>query len=168
MTIRAVLSLGSNLGDRERTLRDAVREISALPGTTVLAASGLVQTPALKPEGVDVAAPAYLNAAVILSTEFTPEQLLDALNAVEQEHGRVRIERWGDRTLDIDIVSVAGVAQATERLTLPHPRAFERGFVLVPWLQVEPDAELPGLGRVDALPASKDPDVQRFESKGLL
>jgi 2-amino-4-hydroxy-6-hydroxymethyldihydropteridine diphosphokinase len=168
----AVLSLGSNLGDREQTIRDAVRDIRALPGVRVVAASGLVETAALKLDGVDTDAPAYLNAVLIVRTALAPEALLDALNAIEHEHGRVRAERWGDRTLDIDIVSIDGLVQSTERLILPHPRAAERGFVLVPWLQADSDAELPGLGRVDALLASSlaatRADVRHYPAKGLL
>lgn len=147
----AVLSLGSNLGDREGTLRAAVRDIAALPGVVVTAVSGLVETPALKPEGVDEDAPAYLNAVVAVRSALDPAHLLSALNEIEHAHGRVRDIRWGDRTLDIDIVTYGVIRSDEPALTLPHPRAAERAFVLAPWLQVEPDAVLPGHGRVDEL-----------------
>ena len=147
----AVLSLGSNLGDREATIRDAVRAIAAIDGVTLVAASGLVETLALKPEGVDVDAPAYLNAAVAIRSALDPDALLTALNAIERDHGRVRDVRWGDRTLDIDIVAMGVLEVHSDRLTVPHPRAGDRAFVLAPWLQIEPDAVLPGRGRVDAL-----------------
>jgi 2-amino-4-hydroxy-6-hydroxymethyldihydropteridine diphosphokinase len=163
----AVLSLGSNLGDREATLRAAVAGIGALDGVRVVAASGIVETPALKPHGVDTDAPAYLNAVVTVRTSLQPEQLLAALNGIEHDLGRVRDERWGDRTLDIDIVDMGGLTVATERLTLPHPRAAERGFVLVPWLQVDPDASLPPHGRVDRLAAARD-DVHPYQARPLL
>jgi dihydroneopterin aldolase / 2-amino-4-hydroxy-6-hydroxymethyldihydropteridine diphosphokinase len=148
---RVVIALGSNLGDREGTIRAAVRELAALPGTTVLAASGLVETPALKPDGVDQDAPAYLNAVVLAETTLPPEALLAMLQGIEQSHGRVRAERWGDRTLDLDIIVFGRQQLHTGALTVPHRRAAERDFVLAPWLQVDPDAELPGIGRVDAL-----------------
>jgi 2-amino-4-hydroxy-6-hydroxymethyldihydropteridine diphosphokinase len=163
-----VLSLGSNLGDREATIRAAVAEIAALADVRVTAASGLVETAALKPHGVDTDAPAYLNAVVAVRTTLDPEDLLAALNRIELEHGRVRDERWGDRTLDIDIVDFGGLRIDSERLTLPHPRAAERGFVLVPWLQIEPLASLLSAGRVDRLPAAGAADVIPFEARPLL
>jgi len=163
----AVLSLGSNLGDREATLRAAVAEIAALPGVRVHAASGLVETDAVKPHGVDTDAPAYLNAVVTIRTTRDPDDLLAALNAIEHEHGRVREERWGDRTLDIDIVDFGGLRVSTDRLTLPHPRAAERSFVLVPWLQIEPLASLLSHGRIDALPAAADPSIRPYDARPL-
>lgn len=162
----AVLSLGSNLGDREQTIRDAVTELAALPGVTLVATSGLVETAAVKPDGVDEDAPSYLNAIAIVSTELDPGALLTAINAIEQRHGRVRDVRWGDRTLDIDIVTFDDLVDDSARLTLPHPRAAEREFVLVPWLSVEPHAVLPGVGRIDALPQAAV-DVRRYPAEAL-
>ena len=164
----AVLSLGSNLGEREATLRQAVAEIGALSGVTVTAASALVETPALKPHGVDTDAPAYLNAVITVRTVLSPQQLLDATSAIEHRHGRVREERWGDRTLDIDIVSFGGFTLHTDTLTLPHPRAAERSFVLAPWAMIEPDATLPGLGRIDDLLAGLTDLVVPYDSEPLL
>jgi 2-amino-4-hydroxy-6-hydroxymethyldihydropteridine diphosphokinase len=166
MSELAVLSLGSNLGPREQTIRDAVGEIAALDFVELRAASGLVETPALKPHGVDLDAPSYLNAVAIVATELEPEQLLAALNAIEAEHGRVRLERWGDRTLDIDIVSFGDRELATDVLTLPHPRAASRAFVIVPWLELDPEAELPGVGRIGGLPVAAV-DVQRYPAEAL-
>jgi 2-amino-4-hydroxy-6-hydroxymethyldihydropteridine diphosphokinase len=153
--VRAVLSLGSNLGDREQTIRDAVADIRRRPGIEVVATSSLVETAALKPHGVDEDAPAYLNAVVVVTGATSPEALLAELNSIELAHDRVREVRWGDRTLDIDIVSVDDLRQESPTVTLPHPRAAEREFVLVPWLEVEPDAVLPGIGRVDSLAPSR-------------
>jgi 2-amino-4-hydroxy-6-hydroxymethyldihydropteridine diphosphokinase len=164
--LTAVLSLGSNLGDREQTIRDAVADLAALGGVEIVAVSGLVETPALKPHGVDVDAPAYLNAVAIVSTILEPEALLDATGEIELRHGRVRDERWGDRTLDIDLVTVGDIRQSTDRLTLPHPRAVEREFVLVPWLDIDPDAELPGIGRISALSAATT-NVRRYPAEAL-
>ena len=164
----AVLSLGSNLGDREQTLRAATAEVAAIDGVVLTAASPLVETPALKVHGVDHTAPAYLNAVLSVRTTLAPEELLDAINGIESAHGRVRDERWGDRTLDIDIVTFGDLVQGDERLTLPHPRAAERGFVLAPWLLMDPDAELPGRGSVRALLAATTDDVQRYVAEALL
>lgn len=162
----AVLALGSNLGNREQTLRDAVRAIGELDGVTVLRASGIVETPALKPDGIDVDAPAYLNAVVLARTALHPRQLLVALQGVEAAHGRVRTEHWGDRTLDIDIVSLGGLRVDEPGLRVPHPRARERAFVLAPWLEVEPDAALDG-ERVDALLAATGDRPARYEADPL-
>jgi 2-amino-4-hydroxy-6-hydroxymethyldihydropteridine diphosphokinase len=162
----AILSLGSNLGDRERNIRDAVADISAVPGVSVLATSGLVETYAVKLDGVDTTAPAYLNAIVQVTTSLRPEELLAATAHIETARGRTREERWGDRTLDIDIVTFGDLEQDDPLLILPHPRAHERGFVVVPWLEVDPDATLPGLGRIDALPAASA-DVRRYPAEAL-
>jgi 2-amino-4-hydroxy-6-hydroxymethyldihydropteridine diphosphokinase len=148
---RTVLAFGSNLGSRKSTLLEAVRRVADLPGTELRAISEPIETVALKPDGEDESAPRYLNAVVILTTELEPEELLISLHGIEAELGRVRAERWGDRTLDIDIVTMDDVLLSGDRLTLPHPRAHERRFVLEPWLSIDPDAELPGHGRVDAL-----------------
>ena len=164
----AVLSLGSNLGDREATIRAAIAEISRIDGVTVVAASSLVESAAVKLDGVDEDAPAYLNAVVAIRTALDPDDLLTALNAIEHEHGRVREVRWGDRTLDIDIVDFGGLRVDSDRLTLPHPRAAERGFVLVPWLEIEPLATLLARGRVDQLPAATVDDVHPYPARPLL
>ncbi len=148
LTLPAILSLGSNLGDREATIRAALDDIASADGIRLLAVSSLIETAALKPDGVDESAPAYLNAAASVSTTLEPSALLATLNAIEAKHGRIRAERWGDRTLDIDIVAIDGLEIVTEELTVPHPRAHERDFVLAPWLELDADAELPGKGRV--------------------
>ncbi|MES1212438.1 MAG: 2-amino-4-hydroxy-6-hydroxymethyldihydropteridine diphosphokinase, partial [Leifsonia sp.] len=92
----------------------------------------------------------------LVTTTLTPDALLDLLTGIERAHGRVRTDRWGDRTLDLDIVDFAGMVSNSDRLTLPHPHAFERDFVLKPWLAVDPDAVLPGNGRVADLVAGLD------------
>lgn len=143
--MRAVLALGSNLGDRGATLVEAVRRLALVEGIEVVAASELVETVAVTPHGPDPEAPGYLNGVVITETSLAPEQLLDAANAIEADLGRVRGVRWADRTIDIDIVDVDGQTRDSERLTLPHPRAAERAFVLAPWLAIDPQAELAGV-----------------------
>ena len=152
----AVIALGSNLGDREDTLAAALEELDAVDGITVLSSSPILETVALRPDGADPDAPRYLNAVALIRTTLSPEQLLEALHVIELVHGRERSVHWGDRTLDLDIVSYADLEQRTETLTLPHPRAHERDFVLRPWLAVDPDAVLPGRGRVADLLARLD------------
>ena len=128
---RAVIALGSNLGDRAGHLHRAVEVLKRLPGTRVLAVSAFIET-----APVDVP-PAYqdlsfLNGALILETALEPEALLDELNRLEAEAGRVRAERNGPRPLDLDIILYEGVRVQSARLTLPHPRAHLRDFVLRP------------------------------------
>ena len=146
-----ILALGSNLGDRELTLRRAVRSIAALDGVVMEAASGIVETAAIKPDGVDQDAPSYLNAILAVRTTLTPQALLAGVNVIEAEHGRVRDVRWGDRTIDIDIIWFAGLELDSDNLVIPHPRAADRAFVLAPWFQLDPDATIPGRGRIAEL-----------------
>ncbi|MBN9629693.1 MAG: 2-amino-4-hydroxy-6-hydroxymethyldihydropteridine diphosphokinase [Actinobacteria bacterium] len=160
----AVLAFGSNLGDRAATIREAVRMLGDDAGLRIVAVSRLFETPALKPDGISEEAPAYLNAVARVHTILDPLALLAAVNRVEDALGRVRHERWGDRTIDIDIVDYDGiVADDDPRIVLPHPRAHERAFVLVPWLDVDPDAVLPGYGRVAALAAAAAVPVVPFD-----
>lgn len=147
----AVVALGANLGDREDTLADAVRELARLPLTDRVVASDPIESIAVTPDGPDASAPAYLNAVALVTTRLDPGVLLGLLHEIEAEHGRVRGARWADRTLDLDLVAYGDVASDDPALTLPHPRAGERDFVLAPWLSLDPDAVLPGRGRVDAL-----------------
>ncbi|SMH43742.1 2-amino-4-hydroxy-6-hydroxymethyldihydropteridinediphosphokinase [Rathayibacter oskolensis] len=152
----AVLALGSNLGDRLAHLDEAVRALAATPGLRLVAVSKVVESPAWKPGGVDPDAPGYFNAVVTASTTLEPDDLLAATSAIELAGGRLRGEgevRWGDRTLDIDIIAIGGVTRDDPHLTLPHPRAAERAFVLEPWLDVEPSAVLPGAGPIAELRA---------------
>lgn len=160
--VDAVLSLGSNLGDREATLAAAVRDLVGVPGLEVSGVSPLYESAAVKPNGVDENAPRYLNLAVGIRFTGSARTLLDAVNTIEQEHGRVRSVRWGDRTLDIDVVVFGALHQADARLTLPHPRAAERDFVLAPWLDLDPGAVLPGHGPVRDLLAAIGTTVRRY------
>lgn len=140
----AVIALGSNQGDRRETLLAAARELAETDGVELVKVSGLHETVALRVDGPDPDAPAYLNAVALIRTTLTPGALLEALQVIESDHGRVRAQRWGDRTLDLDIVDFAGLHFNDENLTLPHPRAAEREFVLRPWIEVDPDAVLGG------------------------
>ncbi|MGO1255813.1 MAG: 2-amino-4-hydroxy-6-hydroxymethyldihydropteridine diphosphokinase [Microbacterium gubbeenense] len=149
--IRAVVALGANLGDTAATFAEAVSELRDLPLTTGVVCSEPIESVAITLDGPDPSAPGYLNAVALLTTRLAPSVLLDALNDIESRHGRVRAERWGSRTLDLDLIAYGEVASDDPRLTLPHPRAHERDFVLGPWASVDPDARLAGHGRVAEL-----------------
>ncbi len=148
--VEAVVALGANLGDREATMAAAVEELGRLPLVDAVRASAPIESVAVTLEGPDAGAPAYLNAVAILTTRLAPSVLLGYLHAIEERHGRERRVRWGDRTLDLDLIAYADVVSDGPALLLPHPRAAERDFVLAPWLELDPDATLPGVGRVDA------------------
>ncbi|MFD3422529.1 2-amino-4-hydroxy-6-hydroxymethyldihydropteridine diphosphokinase [Streptomyces decoyicus] len=146
---RAVISLGSNLGNRLETLQGAVDALEDTPGLRVKAVSPVYET---EPWGVAPGSqPAYFNAVVLIKTTLPPASLLERGQAIEEAFERVRDERWGPRTIDVDIVAYQDVISDDPRLTLPHPRAHERAFVLVPWHDIEPEAEVPGQGAVAAL-----------------
>ncbi|GAA3777016.1 hypothetical protein GCM10022240_30550 [Microbacterium kribbense] len=146
--VPVVIALGANLGDRTATLDAAIAQLRALPLTDDVRVAAPISSVAVKLDGPDAAAPQYLNTVALARTRLAPRMLLDALHVIENQHGRVRAERWGDRTLDLDIVAYGELTSADPQLTLPHPRAAERTFVLEPWLALDPDAELPGAGRV--------------------
>jgi 2-amino-4-hydroxy-6-hydroxymethyldihydropteridine diphosphokinase len=152
MRARAVLSAGTNLGDRLGTLQACVQAIGRLPDTDVLAISPVYET---APVG-GPPQPDYLNAVLLIHTGLPPRDLLDAIHGLEAGFGRVRAERFGPRTLDIDIICYAGQVSDDPELTLPHPRAHERAFVLAPWHDIDPGAELPGHGPVAGLLAGLD------------
>ncbi|KQR91637.1 MULTISPECIES: 2-amino-4-hydroxy-6-hydroxymethyldihydropteridine diphosphokinase [Microbacterium] len=155
-SVTAVVALGSNLGDRGTTIEAAVADLRTLPGTSALEVAPVLETVALTLHGPDASAPPYLNTVALVTTTLRPAELLAALHEIEARHGRVRRERWGDRTLDLDLIAYDDVHSDDPALLLPHPRAAERDFVLRPWLAVDPDAVLPGRGRVDALLAALD------------
>ncbi|MCX5036279.1 2-amino-4-hydroxy-6-hydroxymethyldihydropteridine diphosphokinase [Streptomyces sp. ARC32] len=143
---RAVIALGANLGNRLETLQGAIDALEDTPGVRVKGVSPVYET---EPWGVAPdSQPSYFNAVVIVKTTLPPDSLLERAHAVEEAFHRVRDERWGPRTLDVDIVAYAEVVSDDPRLTLPHPRAHERAFVLAPWLDVDPEAALPGQGSV--------------------
>ncbi|MFF7737564.1 MULTISPECIES: 2-amino-4-hydroxy-6-hydroxymethyldihydropteridine diphosphokinase [unclassified Streptomyces] len=145
----AVVALGSNLGNRLETLQGAVDALGDTPGLRIKGVSPVYET---EPWGVDPGSqPAYFNAVVVLKTTLPPSSLLERAHAVEEAFHRVRDEHWGPRTLDVDIVSYADVVSDDPQLTLPHPRAHERAFVLAPWHDLDPEAQLPGRGPVAGL-----------------
>ena len=144
---RAYVGVGANLGDRRGTIRAA---LAALP--EVIAVSELRET---APVGV-VDQPPFLNGAAALETELSPRELLDLLLAVERRLGRERRERWGPRTIDLDLLLYGDEAVDEPGLTVPHPRLHERRFALEPLLDLDPDLAVPGHGRVTDLLARLD------------
>ncbi|WP_309127425.1 2-amino-4-hydroxy-6-hydroxymethyldihydropteridine diphosphokinase [Microbacterium sp.] len=147
----AVVALGSNEGDRGEMLRAAAERLRRLPLVEDFVMSEPIETVAVRVDGPDPDAPAYLNAVALMTTRLAPSVLLGMLHAVEEEQGRVRATRWGDRTLDLDLIAYGELRSEEPHLMVPHPRAAERLFVLEPWLSVDPEAVLPGHGRVDDL-----------------
>jgi len=140
--VNVVLALGANLGDPTATLRQAVHDLDAVTGLTVEHVGPLARTLAVGgPEQPD-----FFNTVVVASTTLSPREVLDAAHAVEQHHGRERLVHWGPRTLDVDIVAYGTLVAVADDLEIPHPRAHERAFVLLPWSFAEPGAELLGLG----------------------
>ncbi|PFG27992.1 2-amino-4-hydroxy-6-hydroxymethyldihydropteridinepyrophosphokinase [Corynebacterium renale] len=142
--MRAVLSIGSNMDDRFALLDTVTAHFEADPTTEIIAASRIYSTP---PWGV-TDQDEFLNQTLIVETTLEPLELLHAGQALENAAERVRIRRWGPRTLDVDIIALSGasglITSSTEELTVPHPRAHERAFVLVPWAEIEPEATLGG------------------------
>ena len=147
---RVVLAIGGNLGDVPVTLMHTVEALSYMEGFQIDDVSPIMRTkPVLAPG--QAPQPDYWNAVVVGSAIATPDELFAQTSRIERELGRERHERWGARTVDIDIIQIEGLASSDPVLTLPHPRAKERAFVLAPWLLCEPDAVLEGVGRVSDL-----------------
>ncbi|HJP66501.1 MAG TPA: 2-amino-4-hydroxy-6-hydroxymethyldihydropteridine diphosphokinase [Actinomycetota bacterium] len=135
----AFLGLGSNLGDRLATLARAVELLNEHPHIEVTRSSRVYETAPVGPPQPD-----YLNAVIEIDTTLSPTELLEAIQQIEQALGRVREERWGARTLDIDILTFGDGDVSTPDLEIPHPRMHERGFVLAPLLELTADPPLPG------------------------
>jgi 2-amino-4-hydroxy-6-hydroxymethyldihydropteridine diphosphokinase len=140
-TVRAILALGSNLGESRDTLSLAVADLVDTPHVRLREVSPIVQTKAVGgPEQPD-----YLNMVIEVETDLGPYELLEHCQAVENVHHRVRTVRWGPRTLDIDIITYGDLVSDDDKLTLPHPRAAERAFVLQPWAWMDSSATLNGV-----------------------
>jgi 2-amino-4-hydroxy-6-hydroxymethyldihydropteridine diphosphokinase len=146
---RAVLSLGSNLGERMDNLQGAVRALADTPDVWVTGVSPVYETePVDAPDGSDL----FLNAVVLADTTLAASRLMDRALAIEDAFSRERSEvRNAPRTLDVDLIVVGDRRSDEDHLRLPHPRAAERAFVLRPWLDVDPNAEVPDMGRVEDL-----------------
>jgi 2-amino-4-hydroxy-6-hydroxymethyldihydropteridine diphosphokinase len=158
--IPAYVAFGANLGEPVETLRAAAVALGRRPGVELVAGSPVYRTRPIGPPGQ----PDYANAIARVETTHEPEALLDVLHAVEAEFGRVRDVRWGPRTLDLDLIWYDGEERTDERLTLPHPRAHEREFVLRPLVDLDPDLVLRGRRAGDWL-AGLDP--QGVEAVGV-
>jgi 2-amino-4-hydroxy-6-hydroxymethyldihydropteridine diphosphokinase len=146
---RAVISIGSNLGERRNNLQGAVDSLNDTPEVWVTAVSPVYET---EPVDAPAGSKDFLNAIVLLDTTLSARTLLERGFAVESAYGRERSEeRNAPRTLDVDLIVLGDRRADEEDLQLPHPRAAERAFVLVPWLDLEPEAEIPGVGPVAEL-----------------
>ena len=160
MTVIAAVRLGGNLGDPVSTLRAALDALAALPQTRLLRASRLYRTPAWG----KTAQPDFINAVALLDTGLPARDLLDGLLAVERNFGRTRAvdgsDRWGARTLDLDLLLYADAIIDEPGLHVPHPHLHERAFALLPLLEVAPDAVIPGRGLArDALATMATDDI---------
>ncbi len=155
----AYVALGANLGDPVATVRAALAALEALPGCRLVAASSLYRTAPIGLAGQ----PDFINAVAAVDTQLDPEALLTALLALEADFGRVRLERNGPRTLDLDLLLHGDSVLHSPRLTLPHPRLHLRAFVLRPLAEIAPDLALPGRGSVAAwLPAVANQEIERL------
>lgn len=149
--IEAVLALGTNLGDRETHLEQALERLALAPGIEVLWTGPILETdPVGGPDGQG----AFLNTVIGLETVLGPFELLAAAHRIERQARRQRLVRWGPRTLDVDVITYGDHRSEDPELMLPHPRAHQRAFVLAPWHEARPEAELPGHGPVSDLLAS--------------
>ncbi|MFT4297432.1 MAG: 2-amino-4-hydroxy-6-hydroxymethyldihydropteridine diphosphokinase [Micropruina sp.] len=150
-----VFSIGSNLGDRLGYLQGAVEALSATPELTIVDVSSVYET---APVGPVLDQPDFLNIVVLADSTMASLVLLERAQAIEESFRRTREVPGGARTLDVDLITVGDRVKDTPALTLPHPRAHQRAFVLVPWLEIDPAARLPRLGPVaellDAVDAS--------------
>ncbi|MDR1767186.1 MAG: 2-amino-4-hydroxy-6-hydroxymethyldihydropteridine diphosphokinase [Propionibacteriaceae bacterium] len=162
---RYVVSLGSNLGDRAALLRAAAEELLVAADGRIWAVSSIYQT---RPVGYGDQDD-FFNAVMVFDSALAPARVLAAGQRVERLLGRRRTIRWGPRTADIDLIAAGERVVRTDDLTLPHPRAHQRAFVLVPWLEAQPDAVLPGRGpvaelaaRLDASGVRRRPDLGRL------
>lgn len=147
MTVRAYVALGSNLGDPQATVQAALQALKALPGSALVAVSSLYRT---APVGLKNQ-PDFINAVAALDTQLSAEDLLGALFAIEERFGRKREFHHAPRTLDLDLLLHGSETRSTARLTLPHPRMHERAFVLLPLVEIAPEATIPGHGPAAAL-----------------
>lgn len=163
---QAVLAFGSNLGDRLNRLQSGVAALEDTPEVTIVAISSVYET---DPVGAPSGSGKFLNAVVLIDTTLTVHTLLDRALAIEDAFGRERGEANAPRTLDVDLVVVGDRVCEDESLTLPHPRAHERAFVLAPWLEIDPEGEIPGKGFVADLIGGVDPKgVERREDLEII
>lgn len=145
--MRATVGLGSNMGDRLANLQFAIDSLNTTVGTQVHCISPVYETDPVGGPAQDD----YLNAVAVLKTILSPEQLLEVTQQIELEAHRERSQHWGPRTLDLDLLAMDNLTLNSQNLILPHPRAHERGFVLLPWSILDPDYLIPGHSSVAEL-----------------
>ena len=143
MTI-AYIGLGSNMESPKQQIKSAIKSIAEIPEIQILKASSLYKSKPVGPEGQND----YINAVIKIETEFMPLELLGCMQDIENQHGRVRIERWGPRTLDLDILMFGEKIIKDNKLTVPHPEIANRSFVLVPLAEIDSNCLIPGKGPV--------------------
>ncbi|GAA1905951.1 hypothetical protein GCM10009688_07390 [Arthrobacter gandavensis] len=161
--VRTVLALGSNLGESRGTLANAVAALADHPGMKLVAVSPVART---APVGGPENQPDYLNLVAEFETTLDAHALLDHCHDVENRHHRTREVRWGPRTLDVDIITYGAERIDDEVLTVPHPRAAERAFVLQPWAWMDPDARLEGIPVAELAARAADASgVELFEGE---
>ncbi|MCB1948568.1 2-amino-4-hydroxy-6-hydroxymethyldihydropteridine diphosphokinase [Nitrosomonas sp.] len=156
----AFIALGSNLDNPLKQIKTACQEIAALPKTSLIQHSSLYKSAPIAPQEQ----PDYINAVAKIDTGLTPVELLNALLAIEQRHGRVRDFRNAPRTLDLDILLYGALQLNSNDLTIPHPRMIQRAFVLYPLMEIAPDCYIPGHGKINQLIAAcSDQVITRLE-----
>jgi len=162
MSTLAYIGLGSNLSDPQMQLEQALSALAALPACRHLKASSFYRSRPMGPQDQ----PQYINAVASLETDLEPEALLDTLQAIENEQGRLRDEHWGPRTLDLDILLYGAELMNSARLTIPHPGLAEREFVLYPLFELAPGLVIPGLGDLVELVRRCQPNgIERVEAR---
>lgn len=162
--MQVFIGLGSNLDNPQQQILSAIDDIAAIEQTSLAQQSSLYSSPPMGPQDQ----PDYINAVIAVETELSPHDLLDALQQIEQKHGRIRKRHWGERTLDLDILLFADKVIEDERLTVPHPGISDRAFVVYPLAEIAPDLQIPGLGDLAEIKANCLPGgLQQLDSNQL-
>ncbi|MGK0247321.1 MAG: 2-amino-4-hydroxy-6-hydroxymethyldihydropteridine diphosphokinase [Oleispira sp.] len=154
----AYIGLGANLDQPQQQIEQALIELALLPNTTLLSHSSLYHSKPVGPQDQ----PDYINAVALLDTRLEPHDLLDALQKLEQDHGRLRKRHWGERTLDLDIILINNKIIESARLTVPHPFAQQRSFVLFPLFEISPNLIFPNGIALEQLLTELDNDLIRI------
>ena len=148
---KAVLAFGSNLGNRRQWLIKALAAVKLSRNIELIRISPIVESKALTLAGFDSTKPKFLNCVAEIDTSLKPEQLLQVTQGIEQSLGRKKLERWGDRNIDIDIISYGNQSYRSAELVIPHPETVNRAFVIVPWYLMDQSAEIQGYGSIEKL-----------------
>lgn len=158
----AYIGVGSNLDSPGKQVQQGIAGLADLPQSKLVLESGTYKSAPMGP----VEQPDFVNAVVAVITRLAPHDLLSALQSIEQRHGRdYNVERWGPRTLDLDLLAYAGLCVDENDLTLPHPGVAERNFVLLPWNEISPHYRVPGLSTVTELMSAivgNEPQIERL------